>query len=59
MVRDGAAGAASGVRVPRSVAAINGVECRDAARDRAMREYGDDADRRELHRAADEVRSVV
>lgn len=44
MVRDGAAGAGSGVRVPRSVAALNGAERRDAARDRAMREYGDDAE---------------
>jgi hypothetical protein len=42
MVRDGAAGAGSGVRVPRSVAALSRHERREAVRDRATRELGDD-----------------
>jgi hypothetical protein len=44
MVRDGAAGAGSGVRVPRSVVALSRHERRDAARDRATREFGDDVE---------------
>lgn len=44
MVRDGAAGAGSGVRVPRSIAALSRHERREAARDRAIRELGDDVE---------------
>lgn len=44
MVRDGAAGAGNGVRVPRSVVAVGRHERRDAARDRATREFGDRAE---------------
>ena len=44
MVRDGAAGAGSGTRVPRSVVALSRQERRDAARDRATREFGDGAE---------------
>ena len=44
MVRDGAAGAGNGVRVPRSVVAVGRHERRDAARDRATREFGEVAD---------------
>lgn len=40
MVRDGAAGAGSGTRVPRSLVALSRRERRDAARDRANREFG-------------------
>jgi hypothetical protein len=44
MVRDGAAGAGSGVRVPHSVLARGRDERREAARDRATLELGDRAD---------------
>ena len=44
MVRDGAAGAGSGVRVPRSLVALSRHERRDAARDRATRAFGADAE---------------
>jgi hypothetical protein len=44
MVRDGAAGAGSGVRVPHSVVALSRNERRDAVRDRVAREFGDDAE---------------
>lgn len=44
MVRDGAAGAGSGVRVPRSVVALSRHERRDIARERAEREFGDGAE---------------
>ena len=44
MVRDGAAGAGSGGRVPPSVIGISRRERRDAARGRASIEFGADAD---------------
>jgi hypothetical protein len=44
MVRDGAAGAGSAGRVPHSVAARSRDERREAARDRATLEFGDQAD---------------
>ena len=44
MVRDGAVGAGSGVRVPHSVLARGRDERREAARDRATLELGDRAD---------------